>query len=325
MDDILDRCKGCFYGLAVGDAFGAPVEFQRRDTFPPVTEMQRCDTWGLPAGSYTDDTSMMLCLAAAIVHAGGVQDPHTVLSHYAEWFTGGYMSVNGECFDIGYATKVALMDFLTDGRLTADADEDMSGNGSLMRLAPVPILWGMASEVRIWEEAAKSSLTTHGSPQCLWACGFYAVLLGKILAGERDKEALLAGIEGPWIGQHAALERIVRRDFLTKSRDAISSSGYVVDTLEAALWAFFQTTSFEEGLRLIVNLGRDADTTGAVFGMLGGAYYGFNAIPARWIAALQKPAMLAGVFADLWALAEPRWVTSEGTCATSEDHRGTDP
>lgn len=333
LDTICDRCEGCFYGLVVGDAFGAPVEFKRRDTFPPVTEMLPCGTWGLPAGSFTDDSSMMLCLAAAIVHAGGVQDPRTVLHHYAEWFTRGYLSVNGKCFDIGHATRVALMDFLTDGRLEAADDEDMSGNGSLMRLAPVPILWGMESPHSLWAEGEASSVTTHGSAQCRWACGFYATLLGRILNGENDKTILKQWILGLTDGTAPpALHRIVRGDFLTKNRDEISSSGYVVDTLEAALWAFFTTNTFEEGLRLIVNLGRDADTTGAVFGMLGGAYYGFRAIPQRWIDALQKPDMLAGVFRDLWTLAEPRWrfndfpqITSKDTCATDEGLRGTDP
>lgn len=327
METIQNRCKGCFYGLVVGDAFGAPVEFQRRDTFPYVTDMLPCNTWGLPAGSFTDDTSMMFCLAAAIVHTDGIQDPNIVLHHYCEWFTKGYMSVNGKCFDIGYATRVALMNYLTEGRLIAEADEDMSGNGSLMRLAPIPIMWGMETNECVWDEGEKSSITTHGSPQSVWACGFYAALLAKVLAGERRKEVLLEWIAGvDSTGAPPTFDHILRRDFLTRRRDEISSSGYVVHTLEAALWAFFTTDTFEDGLRRIVNLGRDADTTGAVFGMLGGAYYGFSAIPIHWIAALQRPVMIDGVFRDLWDIAGHKWaatLTSEDTSEASEDSRDT--
>jgi ADP-ribosyl-[dinitrogen reductase] hydrolase len=298
------RCKGCFYGLLVGDALGAPVEFQRRDTFPEVRDMLVCDTWGLPAGSFTDDGSMMLCLAASLVNTGGVQDAHNVLSHYAEWFTEGYMSVNGRCFDIGRTTKMSLTNFLYDGRLVASTDEGTAGNGSLMRIAPIPIVWGADVE-KAWKEGEASSKTTHASRTAVWCCGFFATLCGMAIRG-MSKKQMLAWIQEVPAGPES-VAHITRCEFLTKSRDAISSSGYVVDTLEAALWAFFRTETLEDALILAVNLARDADTVGAVTGCLVGAFYGYGAIPERWIGPLQAPNMVRGVWDDLWSVAKNHW------------------
>lgn len=307
MNTIHNKCKGCFYGLAVGDAFGAPVEFKRRYSFPPVMEMLPCGTWGLPAGSFTDDTSMMLCLAASIVNSDGVQDPHNVLEHYVEWFTQGYMSVNGKCFDIGYATRTALMNYMSNGgSLVAEDDEEMSGNGSLMRLSPIPIMWGKRVE-EAWKQGELSSLTTHGSKQCVWSTGFYAALVGMAIQGATKKEMKEWILKQDPAKAPPQLKHIISGEFLTKKEDKIRSGGYVVDTLEAALWAFYATDTFEDGLRLIVNLGHDTDTTGAVFGILGGAYYGFEGIPERWVEALQRQDMLHGVFTDLWELAKKNW------------------
>jgi len=298
------RCKGCFYGLLVGDALGAPVEFQRRDSYPEVRDMLVCDTWGLPAGSFTDDGSMMLCLAASLVNTQGVQDPHNVLSHYAEWYTEGYMSVNGRCFDIGHTTKTSLRNFLYDGRLVADDDEQTSGNGSLMRIAPIPIVWGGDSE-QAWKEGEESSRSTHASTTAVWCCGFFATLCGMAIRGA-TKEGLLEWMRALPKGPDS-VQRIQDCSFLTASRDVISSSGYVVDTLEAALWSFFQTETLEDALILAVNLGRDTDTVGAVTGCLVGAFYGYDAIPDRWLAPLQAQSMVSGVWEDLWSLAKNNW------------------
>jgi ADP-ribosylglycohydrolase len=313
---IEDRARGAFFGNLIGDALGAPVEFQERDSYPEVRDMIYCETFRLPAGSFTDDGSMMLCLAASLANTGGVQDPANVLSHYLAWYIEGYMSSSGSLFDIGRTTRDALDDYRTYGRLVARTDAPyQAGNGSVMRIAPIPIMFGMQTLSKGWAAGEESSKTTHTNAEAIWGCGLWAVLTGMAIRGY-PKEQLLAffdDIPHSYVGSiaryTAAWDRVVRKEFLTKSRNAISSSGFVVDTVEAALWAFFGTDTFEDGLIKVVNLGKDTDTVGAVYGILAGAYYGVSAIPDRWMAALQKRQLVEEVWADLWEVAGPLWTT----------------
>ncbi len=310
---IENRAKGAFYGNLIGDALGAPVEFQTRDSFPPVVGMQVCDTWGLPVGSFTDDGSMMLCLAASLVNAGGIHDAANVLAHYLAWFLEGYMSVNGRCFDIGRTTRRAIEDYAEYGLLEAQTTNNgkAAGNGSVMRLAPIPVLFFREPLDRIWLEGEASSKTTHAATVAMWGCGLWATLTALAIRGA-SKEDLLNHIRqsaarADFVEDDevtAAWRRVVATEFLTKDRAAISSSGYVVDSCEAALWAFFQTTTFAEGACLAVNLGRDADTVGAIYGILAGAFYGYDAIPQDWLDTLQCPTMVEDVWGDLASICD---------------------
>jgi ADP-ribosyl-[dinitrogen reductase] hydrolase len=293
------RCRGAFFGCLVGDALGAPAEFKSRDTFPEIREMIPCQNFGgLPAGAFTDDGSMMLCLAASIVNAGGVHDPLNALTHYREWMLDGYLSSTGHCFDVGGTIRHAILAFCGDGCLEADtADECMAGNGSLMRIAPIPIVFGSNTR-NAWTEGEKSSRTTHTNNECVWSCGFFSALVGMAIGGA-TKQAMLDFTRrhyGPMLD-----------NFEGKLRNDIKTTGYVRHTLEATLWAFFGTDTFEDGLILIVNMGGDADTVGAVFGTLAGAHYGEDAIPARWRSALLKPEMTEAIFNDLWEVSKKNW------------------
>ena len=300
----LSRAKGAFYGNLIGDALGAPVEFMPRDCFPPVTGMQECETWGLPAGSFTDDGSLMLCLAASIANAKGLQDPANVLAHYLAWYKEGYMSVNDRCFDIGHTTRQALEDYAGEGVLEArTSDEFQAGNGSVMRLAPIPVVFYKESMSRIWAEGAASSKTTHTSPAAVWGCGFWSALTALAIRGASKAEMLtwISNIPYQDAVRHypIAWKTVLDRRFLTKRREEIRASGFVVESCEAALWAFFQTSTFAEGACLVVNLGKDTDTVGAIYGILAGAYYGYEGIPTDWLAVLQKAEMVAAVWKDL--------------------------
>lgn len=294
------RAKGAFYGNLVGDALGAPVEFQPRDSFPPVTGMLPCDTWGLPAGSFTDDGSLMLCMAASIVNAGQ-HDAANVLAHYLAWYIEGYMSVNGQCFDIGRTTRQAIEDYAEEGLLEARTTRDnQAGNGSVMRLAPIPVVSYNLPLSQIWAAGEASSKTTHGAAAAVWGCGFWSALTALAIRGYTKAELL------DWIRGLRTLgvyppewSDVLECRFLTAARNDISSSGYVVDSCEAALWAFFHTETFAEGACLAVNLGRDADTVGAIYGILAGAYYGYEGIPQEWLVVLQKAEMVAEVWKDL--------------------------
>lgn len=300
--EIENRMKGCFYGCAVGDALGCPLENAWRDTVPLVTEMIPSTNYGgLVAGSWTDDTSMMLCLAASMVSRGGLVDAHSELSHYVEWFRNGYLSVNGKCFDIGRTTKYALLKFIHTGTpIDEAADELDQGNGSLMRIAPVPILhWNNPNKA--FHFGCVSSGTTHNHMSCVNVCGIVSYVIASIIKGDTTtKQAVLEELERwQYYSGDERLRGILGGEFKEKTREQISSSGYVMDTLEAALWAFFSTDDFESGAVLAVNLGRDADTVGAVYATIAGAFYGFDAIPPRWLSALQGQCYLNGVWADV--------------------------
>lgn len=294
-----EKARGAFYGCALGDALGAPIESCYRDCVPAITGMIPAEQWGLEAGSWTDDTSMMLCLAASLVATGGVPDGNSELTHYCEWYTNGYLGVNGTCFDIGRTCKIALEHYMDTGEIVAPTDtERCCGNGSLMRTVAVGI-FACGNPDIAWEYGQACSATTHAHPLCMEACGVFSALVARAIAGDTKAQLLetLASY-APHV-LDARLLRVLDGGFLTKARDQIQSSGFVLDTLEAALWAFFTTGSFAEGALLAVNLGRDSDTVGAVYGSLAGAFYGFTALPEEWISELKGRRYLDGVWADV--------------------------
>jgi len=234
---------------------------------------------------------MALCLAESLIERGF--DPHDQTTRYVRWWREGHWSSTGHCFDIGTTVSAALAKFETTGvALAGSSDPQSAGNGSLMRLAPVPLRYGRdASEaVRL---AAESSITTHAAPEAVDACRYFAALIVGALRGH-DKSELLAahfapeGVDWRAVPLAPAIARIAGGSFKNKGEDEIRASGYVVHTLEAALWAFFNSETFQDGALLAVNLGEDADTTGAVYGQLAGAYYGVDAIPEGWRARIAR-------------------------------------
>lgn len=277
-ESFADRARGALIGLAVGDALGTTLEFTRRDSSPRHTEMVGGGPFRLPRGVWTDDTSMALCLADTLLAAGEV-DPRDLMGRFVRWWREGENSATGSCFDIGNTTRAALQRFeRTDDPLAGDTAASAAGNGSLMRLAPVALFY-CDDRLAAGEAARLQSQTTHAAPECLEACDAFARLLVDAFAGA-SKEDLLRGAPDGFTGQVAD---IVAGGWRRKARAAISSSGYVIHTLEAALWCVEQASSFEEALILAVNLGDDADTVGAVTGQLAGAIWGASGIPARWI------------------------------------------
>lgn len=284
---MLDKLRGTLIGLAVGDALGAAVEFQSPGSFVPVTGYRAGGPHGLQPGEWTDDTSMALALADSIGAVGW--DLNDQAARYVAWWRTGKYSVNGECFDIGITTRAALAAFVQhqDARASGDRSERASGNGSIMRLAPVPIRYaglypgGVEELARLAEE---SSLPTHASEQCLSACRYLATVLAALIRGEeRDK---VLSPDWPPLRQlhatkplHPSILEVAQGSFRRKQPPVIRGSGWVVQSLEAALWAFHAAADFEEAILRAVNLGDDADTTGAVCGQLAGASWGESGIP----------------------------------------------
>lgn len=285
-----DRYRGALLGLAAGDALGTTLEFKDPGEFEPLTDMVGGGPFHLKPGEWTDDTSMALCLAESLVEKHGF-DPIDQLKRYVEWWQNGKFSVKGYCFDIGITTSSALRRFQTTGQPNSGStDPGAAGNGSLMRLAPAPLAFAVdpAEAVRC---AGESSRTTHGAPECVDACRYFGGLLVGAVQG-RPKEEFLAPNFAPVAGLWGAaplapkVAAVAAGSFRTKADAEIRGSGYVIHTLEAALWAFAATDDFRAGALKVVNLGEDADSTGAVYGQIAGAYYGVGGIPAEWRAKL---------------------------------------
>lgn len=277
-EQLQDRAIGCLVGLATGDALGTTLEFSARDALPPLTDMVGGGPFLLPAGTWTDDTSMALALADTLIFRGEM-DPRDLMSRFVNWWRWGEYSATGECFDIGITTRTALALFEDGGdAIAGSTDPHSAGNGSLMRLAPVAI-WGVQAGEEAMREAARlQSSTTHGALQCLNACEGYALILRAAIQGAPFEEAVKAAAI---IGDET-IDSIFAGGWKGKSRDEIQSSGYVAHSLEAALWCVDQTANFHDAVLLAANLGDDADTTAAITGQLAGALYGASSIPADW-------------------------------------------
>ena len=212
---------------------------------------------------------------------------------YVDWMKNGHLSSNGYCFDVGNTVTRALMDFQrTRNPYSGPSDKYDAGNGSIIRLAPIPMFYAHEPE-RAVHFSGESSKTTHQTTACIDACRYFGGVLTALLNGE-SKEAVLSPLfhpaEGPWKEGElcAEIAQVASGSFKIKQPPSICGSGYVVESLEAALWAFYHSTHFKDGALLAVNLGNDADTTGAIYGQLAGACYGIQGIPADWRAKISQ-------------------------------------
>lgn len=286
-----DRAVGALLGLAVGDAVGAAIEFSPKPRFAVLDDMTQGGPHRLARGQWTDDTAM--ALADSLALAPGL-DPADLMRRFLDWRDTGAYSCTGTCFDIGNATRIALERFRRTGEpLAGSADPAASGNGALMRLAPVAIRHWRDREV-LQRVAALQTRTTHGSPATLAASAVFADMLADAIAGAPLPEVLASAaagrIDGGWRGLH---------------RDTVEGSGWVVQALQAAVWALSRTTDFGSAVLLAANLGNDADTTAAIAGQLAGAIYGVAGIPPGWLDALAWRGRLEGAAASLFDAAWP--------------------
>jgi len=276
-----NRYLGSMLGLAIGDALGAPVEFLKRGTFPYIDRYYKGGKFRLSIGEYTDDTAMALCLAQSLIECNGLNQKDQ-LEKYLKWFKEGYMSATGRSIGCGKQVYKALFKFMaTKCEECGDSKfKKGAGNGSLMRIAPVALFYRKYPLKVAMKMAEKSSYTTHGLKVCADACRVYSALIIGALQGISKKELLSKEYfkyilnEDKEYTYDPLIEEIMNGSYKNKNRDEINSSGYVIHTLEAALWSFYNSSSFKEGVILAVNLGEDADTIGAVYGQLAGAFYG---------------------------------------------------
>lgn len=301
-DVLRSKILGSMLGGITGDAFGSPFEFKPRDSYVASPNMEYNTNFNLPAGSFTDDSSMMLCLAKSLTEKGF--DPVDQMQKYSWWRVSGYMSVDPSrgCFDIGRCTSMSISDYLYDQRLNVtpkdyygNKGEYFSGNGGIMRISPA-ILYASDQYEKCIQNAVNSSRVTHASPECLQAAALMAHIMFNFLKGKpidsmnlSDEDIQGLNIKSP------AIRDIASGTYRKKKRDEIQSSGYVVHSLEAALWALSMTKSFEEGMMICANLGNDVDTICCIYGQIAGVFYGYEAIPKRWVDGLQQLHLVAEV------------------------------
>ncbi|MBD2039971.1 ADP-ribosylglycohydrolase family protein [Microcoleus sp. FACHB-672] len=285
-------------GLCVGDALGVPVEFTSRAerVKMPVTEMTGYGTYNQPPGTWSDDSSLTFCLANSLCAGFSLE---AIGDAFGWWYSEGYWTPYGEVFDVGNTTRQAITN-LQRGVLPLNAgltSASNNGNGSLMRILPLSFYYKNLSFSELIERVHQVSRITHGHCRSQIACGIYTSIAINLLKRLDPKSAYLQGIKNiksiytqpvtvREINSH--FHRVFSGNIETLSIDEIHSTGYVIHTLEAALWCLLNTSSYAESVLKAVNLGEDTDTTAAVTGGLAGIYYGLENIPKEWVAQIAR-------------------------------------
>jgi ADP-ribosyl-[dinitrogen reductase] hydrolase len=278
---IWDRGVGALVGLAIGDAIGTTLEFAPRDSYPPLAEMVGGGPFALEPGQWTDDTAMALALADSLLHAGTI-DEGDLMRRFTDWRDNGVYSCTGDCFDIGLTTSAALERWRRTGNPVAGSTApSAAGNGSLMRLAPVALrYWN--NRTKLVETAERQSAATHAAPAAVSACSIFAQMLADAIEGSPLSSIFDAAVTRADRLSDPAISKVAMGSWRGRHRREIRGSGYVVESLEAALWSVARSGSFAEAVLTAANLGEDADTTAAIAGQLAGSIYGLSGIPDAW-------------------------------------------
>jgi ADP-ribosylglycohydrolase len=302
--------QGALLGLAVGDALGAPLKFRPRGEDGAVKEMTSGGPLNVQEGEWTDDTSTALCLAASLIDNKDF-DASDLLFRLNKWRREGYLSSIGMAFDVSATMKTALDKYEeTKATECGGTSREWADNDAISRLAPVPMFYANEPNKAI-DFAIESAKTTHGARECIDACAYMSAIIVGILRGD-SKEKVLSDLYSPfgddWTDYNFCddIASVASGSFKKNAPPNVTGSGFVGDTLESALWAFYRTNDFETGAVLAVNLGGDADSTGAVYGQIAGAYYGVGAIPQRWRDKIAQKNLIVALADKLWECAKAR-------------------
>lgn len=288
MPTLQNRFRGCLLGLATGDALGTTLEFKYPGTFEPINDIIGGGPFALKAGQWTDDTSMAICLAESLLLCRGM-NLSDQCDRYVAWWLNGENSVIGTCFDIGSTVCSALCDYRESGNpKSGPSDKYSAGNGSIMRLAPVPLFYYEHPLKDFLARCEESSLTTHGASEALWSCRALGLIIRQALSSQEKREVMTFAklLEHPPVHAETLssnLQEVVGGSWSRREPPQIAGTGYVVRALEAALWAFGKAKDFQHGALLAANLGEDADTTTAIYGQIAGAFWGEEGIPRNWL------------------------------------------
>ena len=301
----VNRIQSALLGLATGDALGVPVEFKSREYLrkKPVIEMIGHGTHNQPPGTWSDDSSLAFCLAEALLRGFSLQ---AVAENFVKWYYLDYWTPHGKRFDVGGATQQAIFK-LNDGIEPVHAggdDEYSNGNGSLMRILPLLFYLKDKPVDERFDLTRQVSSITHAHIRSVIAC-FYYLEFARLLLTSQDKVSIYSQLQSEVSdyliskkikeAEIRHFNRLLKSDISQLTEEAISSSGYVVHTLEASIWCLLTTESYEQAVLKAVNLGEDTDTTGAVTGGLAGLLYGSERIPERWLGQLARKAEIEGL------------------------------
>jgi ADP-ribosylglycohydrolase len=302
---IKGKILGGLWGAVVGDALGVPVEFQSRERLrqDPVQDMRAYGTYDQPAGTWSDDSSMMLCTVECLLD--GFDTGH-LGSLFVRWLNEAHWTPWGNVFDVGGTTRQAI-NRLKQGVEPEQAgltDELSNGNGSLMRILPVALRYFDSPIEELLDHAHRASALTHRHIRCQIACGLYCAVVSEMIRGTKIKEAYLWAINStkalyeqpPYSEELPAFARVFSGDICALPESGIKSSGYVIHSLEASLWCLCNTESYADAVLRAVNLGEDTDTTAIVTGGLAGIEYGVDAIPSKWVDELARRTDLEVLF-----------------------------
>lgn len=293
------KIEEALLGVAIGDALGVPVEFMKRDDIAknPVTGMREFGVHNQPAGTWSDDTSLTLCLAESLCQ--GFNTEHMGKT-FASWLYDRYWTARGKVFDIGNATRFALDRIASHhpAEGAGRADDQSQSNGSLMRIIPLVFYMRNRTTAERWDITRRVSSITHSHINCAIACFIYLEYARALLLDEKIKHHItshyvrVAHEAGEFLKSLPhdlkPFERVLNGTIHTLDREDIKSSGYVIDTLEASLWCFLTAADFQHAVIKAVNLGDDTDTTGAVTGGLAGMYWGTFYAPKEWLECLAR-------------------------------------
>lgn len=293
-----DIYKDILFGVAVGDAVGVPVEFKSRQTIRqnPVKDMIGYGTYNLPPGTFSDDSSLTFCLAEALTLDF---DINIIGQNFVKWCFNNYWTPRGEVFDIGNATRQAIVRFAKGERadLAGGFEISSNGNGSLMRISPLVFYLQDKPINERYEIAKQVSSITHGHIRSIIACFYYLEFARKLLT-HKDKFAIYIDLKAEITNHLVSLsinpseitlfDRLLKENIHELKEEKIFSSGYVLHTLEASIWCLLTTNNYKDAILKAVNLGDDTDTIGAVTGGLAGLLYGKNNIPKKWLDKLAR-------------------------------------
>jgi ADP-ribosylglycohydrolase len=291
--------KSGIFGVCVGDALGVPVEFNTRETLKtfPVEDMREFGSWNQPKGTWSDDSSLTLCLAEVLIKG---YDLEKIGESFVKWNKYGHWTAHGRLFDIGGTTRHSLARLIKgeSAKFSGNIFEEDNGNGSLMRILPLAFYLKNEENIKkLYETVKEVSSITHGHFRSVFACFIYVIFGIELIKGKNKTEAYadtqktalkFAEEQGFNPKEIQFFDRVLKNDISKYDEETISSSGYVLSSLETSLWCFLTTESYSEAVLKAVNLGDDTDTTGAITGGIAGIYYGFENIPEEWVAGLMR-------------------------------------